>query len=128
MINPLKKPKRAYTIQAIVQTILLIITFYAIHEVHSIAKFLLVVGMFVSAIGRAFLIVPRVINFNDSDPVLDSFELSLWFVLTFLGDVVGILMVQALLKAGVPWNYAFMAYMILFLATALLHHCFIDEI
>ena len=85
------------------------------------------ISMFVSAFGRAFLVVPRVINLNDSDPIRDSFQLSLWFVLTFMGDVVGLLFVQWLLGMGVHWNYAFMAYTLLFLVTALLHHFFLDE-
>ena len=128
MLYPLKKPKMAYTIQAIMQTLIIVAVFYVIHKTHSMAKILLPIGMFFSAFGRSFLVVPRVINLNNSDPNTDSFSLSLWFTLTFLGDVAGVLFVQYLLKIGVTWNYAFMAYMILFLAIALLHHFFIDEI
>ena len=128
MLFPLKKPKQAYTIQATFQTVLLLVVFYMIHQQNSVAKPLLVFSMLVSAFGRAFLVVPTLINTNNSDPVLDSFPLSLWFVFTFLGDVVAVLLVQWLLQIGVPWNYAFMAFMVIFFVTALFQHIFIDEL
>ena len=128
MLYPLKRPKRAYTIQAIVQTVVLISVFYVIHRVHSVAKYLLPMGMFISSFGRAFMVVPRVINLNNSDSNTDSYALSIWLVMTFLGDAFGLLLVQYLMAAGIAWNYAFMIYMVLFLAIAILHQISMDEI
>ena len=128
MIYPLQKPKRAYTVQATVQTILLLIIFFIIHQEHSLAKVLLMLGISVSAFGRAFLVVPTVININNSDPVSDNFYLTFWFVCTFLGDVIAVILVQWLLEVGVNWNYAFMIFMLIFLATAFLQHFYINEI
>ena len=93
MLYPLKRPKRAYTIQAIMQTVVLISVFYIIHRVHAVAKYLLPIGMFLSSFGRAFVVVPRVINLNDSDPNTDGYSLSIWLVMTFLGDAIGLLLV-----------------------------------
>ena len=121
MFYPLKRPKRAYTIQAILHTAVLFAVFYIIHEIHSTAKVLLMLGMLFSSACRAFTVVPRVINFNHSNPETDSFLLSFWFILSLLGDIGGILLVQYLMAAGVHWNYAFMAYMALFLMISLLH-------
>ena len=84
--------------------------------------------MFLSAIGRTFLVVPAVININNSDPVTDGFELSLWFIFIFLGDVFAVPFVQWMLEIGIPWNYAFIIFILFFLSTALLHHFFIDKV
>ena len=121
MLYPLKRPKRAYTIQAIVQTVVLISVFFIIHKVHPAAKYLLPMSMFLSSFGRSFVVVPRVINLNDCDPNTDSHILSIWLVLTSLGDVFGLLLVQYLMAAGIAWNYAFMIYMALFLMITILH-------
>ena len=126
MFYPMEKPKRSYTIQSIIQTIVLLGIFYVIHEVHSTAKVLLILGMLFSSICRSFTSIPRIINMNHSNPNTDAFSLSLWLILAFLGDVLGILFVQYLMGAGLHWNYSFMAYMVLFLGITFLHHFFVD--
>ena len=127
MIYPLKKPKTAYTIQAIIQTLLFFVIYYTIHQYYGTAKILLLIAMAARAFGSAFLVIPTVINLSNSDPIKDSFALSLWFIFTCLGDVVGIILIDWMLEAGISWNYAFIIFMMIFLLTALLQHFFIEE-
>ena len=128
MLYPLKKPKRAYTIQAVVQTLILLFVFYIIHKVHSVAKILLTIGVFVTAFGRIFIVVPMTINMNHSDPNEDRFSLSIWFTFTILGDILAILLLQWLMDVGVLWNYAFMIYMLFYMVAAILHHFCVEEL
>ena len=83
--------------------------------------------MTVCAFGGAFFLIPTVINLNNSDPVKDSFSLSLWFIFTSLGDVIGLVIIEWMFEAGIHWNYTFIIFMMIFLLTALLQHFFIEE-
>ena len=84
--------------------------------------------MLASGFGRAFMVIPRVIFINNSNPNSDRFALSIWQVLTRLGDVIAVLGISFLILKGVQWNYALMAFMILLLFIGVLQQFFVDEI
>ena len=84
-------------------------------------------SMIICGFGGAFLVIPTVINLNHSDPVKDSFQLSLWFMLTSMGDVIGIMIIEWMMEVGINWNYTFIIFMMIFLSTGLLQHFLIEE-
>ena len=45
-----------------------------------------------------------------------------------LGDALSLFLVDSLLKAGVPANFAFIGFILLFLISGLLQHIVVDEL
>ena len=98
----IRRQKLVYTIQSIVHSLMLFLVFAIIYDVsNGVAKFLLLSCMLVSGFFRAFLVIPRVIFVNACDPVRDKVEISIWLLGITIGDALSLVLVDALMKAGV---------------------------
>ena len=83
--------------------------------------------MLVSGFLRSLIIVPKLLFLNNANSNEDSLALSVWYSLAFLGDLVSLKLVDGLIKAGVQENLAFLVFVGLFLLSALVMHCTVDE-
>ena len=125
----IRRQKLTLTIQSIIHSFVMFLVFAIVYDVPvDVAKFLLIGCMLISGFFRAFIGIPRIIFVNACDPVRDKFELSIWLLASTVGDAIALLLVDALMKAGVESNYAFMGFILLLLLSGLLLHISVDEL
>ena len=125
---PFESLKFAYTVQSIINSSILALTFILMYEVEvSLVKPILLISMLISGMMRSLSAVPRVLLFNNSNPQEDKIALSIWNVVFLLGDVVSLLLVNWLMELGVQENYAFLIFVGLHLLVAFLQYFSVDE-
>ena len=96
---PFESLKFAYTVQSIINSSILALTFILMYEVEvSLVKPILLISMLISGMMRSLSAVPRVLLFNNSNPQEDKIALSIWNVVFLLGDVVSLLLVNWLME------------------------------
>ena len=92
-----------------------------------LVQIVLIFTMLVSGFLRSLIIVPNLLLFQNSNPNTDQVPLSIWLSLIFLGDIVSLKVVDEFIKAGVQENLAFLVFVGIFLISALVMHCTVDE-
>lgn len=101
--------------------------FLLVYEVpESLVKPILLVSMLASGGLRALAMVPKILLYNNSHPERDKMALNL-FQVYFLGDVVAIVLISWLIKAGVQENYAFLVFVGLYLLASLFQQFAVNE-
>ena len=96
----IRRQKLAITFQTIAHSLVHVLIFTLIFNVgEDIAKILLLFGMLLSGIFRAFYSNINVLFLNHCNIEEDKFELSIWGIFTSLGDVIALLLIDQLMKA-----------------------------
>lgn len=106
---PSQTPKRDFFKHCIFATLCLSFISLIVYFPFSLQKLVLTSTLFLSGISRSYLIVPNMImlQYFNVKNINDKLYINLWIALSGIGDVISIIFVSLLLKAGFGWRTCF---------------------